>query len=166
MAHVSILSILVGVAVSGMLSAPHERPDFEAAFEELKTLVGEWEGEEQIVSYYLTGNGSALVEDLYRGSRHPSVGFTSVYHMDGDSLRMSHFCGAGNQPRLKAVAFDPEKRTVKFDFVDITNLSKPDAYHTRGYELILIDDDHMEMVIHGLANGEKDAQRIPLKRRK
>ncbi len=87
MANVSILSILVGVAVSGMLPAPHDQPDFEAAFEQLKTLVGEWEGEEQIVSYYLTGNGSALVEDLYRGSRHPSVGFTSVYHMDGDSLR-------------------------------------------------------------------------------
>ena len=59
MANVSILSILVGVAVSGMLSAPYDQPDFEAAFEQLKTLVGEWEGEEQILSYYLTGNGSA-----------------------------------------------------------------------------------------------------------
>jgi hypothetical protein len=48
---------------------------------------------------YLTGNGSALVESLIMGGV-PTM--TTVYHLDEADLRMTHYCGAKNQPRLKA----------------------------------------------------------------
>jgi hypothetical protein len=40
-------------------------------------------------TYYLTGNGSAVVENLTIGGL-PSM--TSVYHLDGSDLRMTHYC--------------------------------------------------------------------------
>ena len=57
----------------------------------------EHKGEESVV-YKLTGAGSALVETQFPGTGHEMV---SVYHLDGDDLRMTHYCAAGNQPRVK-----------------------------------------------------------------
>jgi len=54
-------------------------------------------------SYYITGNNSAVVENLTTGG---TPNMTSVYHLDGADLRMTHYCGAGNQPRLKAERID------------------------------------------------------------
>src|SRR5437762_2923744 len=88
--------------------------DGNTAFQKLSTLVGDWEGKYEWtgarhdsgrmkVHYYLTGNGSALLEDLSTGDT-PSM--TTVYHLDNGDLRATHFCGARNQPRLKAEKID------------------------------------------------------------
>src|SRR5262245_26894912 len=80
--------------------------------ERLRGLAGDWEGSLEWsgartgtgrvkASYSTTGYGSAVVENLYMGDDAlPSM--TSVYHLDGSDLRMTHYCGARNQPRLKA----------------------------------------------------------------
>ena len=54
-------------------------------------------GEASVV-YKLTGAGSALVETQFPGSSHEMV---SVYHLDGEDLRMTHYCAVGNQPHVK-----------------------------------------------------------------
>src|SRR5512137_1642123 len=80
------------------------------ALSKLSALAGEWEGTYQWTGarsdhgtmgarYYVTGNGTSLVEDLVQEGK-PTM--TSVYHLDGNDLRVTHFCAAGNQPRLKA----------------------------------------------------------------
>jgi hypothetical protein len=149
-------SKLIGIAqlvllLSGSFASAeaHDPPDFEAAFDRLKGLVGTWQVEERDteVSYSLTGNGSALVEVFGR--------MASVYHMDGQDLRVTHYCGADNQPRMKAVSYDPAKGTLSFDFLDITNLSAPDAYHTRQIEIVFEDEDHIEIRFNGIEAGEE-----------
>src|SRR5262245_58184333 len=88
--------------------------DYAPAFEKLKTLAGNWEGtfkwtgartdEGQMnVTYSLTGRGTTVIENL-GDQNDPSM--TTAYHMDNGSLRMTHFCGVGNQPRLKAIQYD------------------------------------------------------------
>src|SRR5215469_7558816 len=100
------------------------------ALDQLKTLVGNWEGTFEWTgartaagpmnaSYFVTGNGSAVVENLIVENA-PMM--TSVYHLDGSDLRMTHFCAAQNQPRLKASRIDLAKGIIEFGFVDITNL--------------------------------------------
>jgi len=74
--------------------------------------------------YYLTGNGSAVVESLIVDTV-PVM--TTVYHTDGPDFRLTHFCGAQNQPRLKASRIDEEQGVMEFSFVDITNLRRPNA---------------------------------------
>jgi hypothetical protein len=113
------------------------------AFDKLRALNGDWQGtvawSEQQPSevgahYYIAGDGSGVVEDL-------SNGMTSVDHLDGTDLRMTHFCPAHNQPRLKA-AFGSDNSGITFSFVDITNLSSPKAGHVEGLDIKFLAADH------------------------
>lgn len=105
------------------------------AFAKMKTLVGKWEGKmgegadamPASVEYKLTGSNSALVETLGPGSPFEMV---SIYHMDGSSLVMTHYCGAGNQPFMK---FKPTKdaNVLTFDFVRGSNMKANDMHMHR-----------------------------------
>ena len=66
----------------------------------------------------------------------------SMIHLDGpDRLLLTHYCGAGNQPRMEA-SFSPDGKVITFHYVDATNLATPDAAHMNQMVLTLIDDNH------------------------
>jgi hypothetical protein len=143
-----------------------------AAFKKLCALAGEWEGTVQWsgarhdsgrmnASYSLTGAGSAVVETLTMDGV-PIM--TSVYHLDASDLRMTHYCGARNQPRLKARRIDVEQGVLDFDFVDITNLSSPEAGHVTGVEIRLRDADSMTLTFVFEQGGQRSRERIELRR--
>lgn len=69
-------------------------------------------------SYRLVSNGSALVETFTSASGKETL---SVYHRDGRSLMLTHYCAQGNQARLKATEATREK--VVFTHLDATNVS-------------------------------------------
>jgi hypothetical protein len=138
----------------------------------LKSLVGDWKGTFEWsgarsgtgpidAHYYLTGNGSALVENLIMDG---VLVMTSVYHPDGSDLRMTHYCGAQNQPRLKAERIDSAHGAIDFGFVDITNLKSADAPHVHGLELRLIDLNHITVTFLFQSGGKESRERIALER--
>ncbi|MEE8583802.1 MAG: hypothetical protein V3T83_03015 [Acidobacteriota bacterium] len=136
----------------------------------MKQLVGTWEGygsregdRKVFFKYRLTGRQSALVEDFY-GNGGAETGMSTVYHMDGQDLRLTHYCGARNQPRMKASSYDAQKGVVHFQFVDVTNLSEPNAYFTREVVLTWKDRDHIQLEFTGLQNGEEQASVYSLTR--
>lgn len=142
------------------------------ALDQLKSLAGDWEGSAEWTgaragnypmnaSYYVTGNGSALVENLITEG---SPAMTSVYHLDGAALRMTHFCGAQNQPRLKADQIDLSRGLINFAFVDITNLRSPDAPHVHGMEMRLIDSNHISITFQFQGDKKESHERIDLRR--
>ena len=141
---------------------PAQRVNLEAAFERLKTLVGTWDEEEggRVVEYHLTGRGSALIEEFIGD---PPM--ATLYHLDGPDLRLTHYCNAGNQPRMRAASYDPDTGTLAFEFVDVTNLSAPNAYHTRELTIRFVDDDHVVLGFVGLKNGEQVPGDVSLRRR-
>jgi len=141
-------------------------------FTQLKSLVGEWNGTfewsgartgkgSMNASYYLTGNGSALVENLISDG---APVMTSVYHLDGPGLRMTHYCAAQNQPRLKAERIDSAQGAIDFGFVDITNLKSADAPHVHGLELRLVDPNHITVTFLFQGGGKESRERIALNR--
>jgi hypothetical protein len=143
-----------------------------AAFERLSALVGDWSGslewsgarsgrDAMDATYYATGNGSAIVENLIMAGV-PTM--TSVYHLDGADLRMTHYCAARNQPRLKANKIDNAQGILDFSFVDATNLSSPDAPHVYGLEMRLLDADHIILTFLFEGGGKGSKERIDLKR--
>jgi hypothetical protein len=89
---------------------------------------------------------------------------TSVYHLDGADLRVTHFCGAQNQPRLKALRIDFGHGTLDFDFVDITNLRSPDSPHVHGLEIHLIDANHVTVTFLFQGGGKDSRERVSLQR--
>ena len=146
-------------------------PDGDAAFKKLSALVGDWEGHyewtggrpggELKASYYLTGNSSALVENLIMGGV-PTM--TTVYHLDNGDLRATHFCAAKNQPRLKAEKIEMTKGTIQFALVDVTNVKSLAAPFVHGLDVQLADADHLELTFHFENAGKKSDEHITLKR--
>ena len=168
-------SKIVLFVVASLAFAPLRAADESTgakALNQLKNLAGNWEGVFQWTgartangtmkaTYYTTGNGSAVVENLIMED---APAMTSVYHLDGADLRMTHFCAAQNQPRLKARQIDLAKGIIDFDFIDITNLRAPDAPHVRGLEMRLIDPNHLTITFL-FQGGEKESrENIVLKR--
>ena len=142
------------------------------AFSQLKSLVGGWNGTYEWTGartgagpisavYRLTGNGSALVEDLIMEGTPVMM---SVYHLDGANLRITHFCGAQNQPRLKAERIDLAHGIIDFGFTDITNLRTADAGHVHGLEIRLIDKNDLIVTFLFQGAGKESRERIVLKR--
>ena len=113
----------------------------QKSFEELKALNGTWEGKATNgkpveVSYRVTSNGSALMSEI-KGKED----MISMFHLDGDRLLMTHYCGAGNQPRMVASA-SPDGKTFTFAFLDATNLATPDAAHMHRLVISMPDANH------------------------
>ncbi|SRR5581483_85471 len=158
-----LLALVLAAALAG---------DAQEAFKRMQSLQGTWKGTVQWTGaitrkgemgarYRVTGKGSALIEDLLDGDE-PVM--TSVYHLDNRDLRVTHYCGAQNQPRLRAALIDLPRGVVRFDFVDITNLSAPDAPHVHGLTLHLVDDDHLELEFAFTARGKESVEHISLTR--
>ncbi len=164
-----LLLPLQGAALAGESPRPSSS-SFLTAFEDLKRLVGTWEGKgprgDVKFVYHLTGNESTLVETYYGtdDAMPDESGMSTFYHMDGDSLRATHYCGAKNQPRFRAVSHDAKSGRVHFEFIDVSNLSRPGAYFTREITLTLKDDDHFRLAFNGESDGEEFPVTYELKR--
>ena len=141
--HYIILTILGLAAVTGNAGPKVERSSDAAAFSRLKTLVGEWEGDTRMgkahLSYEVIAGGTALVEKE-TGEKMPAM--LTVYYLDGDKLMLTHYCMAGNQPRMQARSFNPETGELQFDFVDATNL-RAGGGHMHSAKLHLVDNNHL-----------------------
>ncbi len=78
---------------------------------------------------------------------------TSVYHMDGQDLRLTHYCGANGPPRLRAALVDETASLIRFSFVDITNLKSPDSGHVNAVELRLHSAQQITLTFTFVAGG-------------
>jgi hypothetical protein len=129
-----------------LVASPAAVAEPGSVFEKFKALAGEWEGQRGDgqavkVSYQVLSDGSAVVETLTELAE--EVTMVTVYHMDGDDVRMTHYCSAQNQPRMKAAAVSPDARVVSFEFVDATNLARPTDGHMQNLEITFKDRNHI-----------------------
>ena len=135
-----IVVVLMAVVLSGGICFAKTLPEFET----MKSLVGEWKGtsadkKPATVTYTLVSDNSALMEKLAMGGESEMV---TMYHPDGDHLMMTHYCSAHNQPRMLSQTVARGSKTITFDFLDITNLSAPDAGHMKKLVVTFVDEDH------------------------
>ena len=167
-----ILLVAVMVCLGTVGRSEAQEGAATAALAQLRGLAGMWEGPfewtgartgagKMNANYSETGNGSAVVESLAVDGV-PSM--TSVYHLDGTDLRVTHFCAAQNQPRLKARQIDIAKGILDFEFVDATNLRSPDAPHVYGLEMRLLNADHITLSYLFEGDGKRSKEFIDLKR--
>ncbi len=168
--YLRLMIAMVALALS--LPLPAQEGAGPQAFDKIRTLAGDWEGTYEWTGartdkgtmnagYYVTGHNSAVVENLIQDGK-PTM--TTVYHMDGPTLRMTHYCAAQNQPRLKAEHIDLDKSTVDFTFVDVTNLKGPDAPHVHGLAWHMIDADHITLTFLVKAGSKESHEFIQLTR--
>jgi hypothetical protein len=136
--------LLAGLAANAADSKSGPTTNAAAGFARLKTLVGEWEATTEMgkahLNYELIAGGTALVE---RFSSEKMPAMLTVYHFNGDRLMLTHYCEAGNQPRMQAGPFNPETGELQFQFLDATNLANPSDGHMHNAKVRIVDHDHM-----------------------
>ncbi len=137
-------AVAILVAVTSILAATvaFAASDAQKSFEQLKGLSGSWEGKASDgkpieVDYRLTAMGSALMSEI----KNMKEDMITMFNLDGERLLMTHYCGAGNQPRMLATA-SPDGKTITFDFLDATNLASPDAAHMHHVVISMLDTNH------------------------
>jgi hypothetical protein len=138
------ITLLLISAVTLLTFSAFAQTDAQKAFTAIKNMPGTWEGKTQDgemvkVDFKVTSGGSAVMSEIYG---HGPGDMVSMFHLDGPNrLLLTHYCGAGNQPRMQA-SVSPDGKTISFNFVDATNLASPDAGHMQRMVLILLDDNH------------------------
>lgn len=130
-----LLFLLLGYPVQAQNSASD-------GYEKLKSLEGEWTGmgpnDLQLnVTYEIVSGGQSVIETRVPVGE-PSM--VTVFHLDGDSLMMTHYCSAGNQPRMRATVLSD--KIVDFTMIDVTNLATPNEGHMHGLRFDFEDDTH------------------------
>jgi hypothetical protein len=136
--------LILGMLATGGMAGDHSRVDAKGAFERIKSLAGEWRGSGDKAGEHLTyeviAGGSSVIERDGAEGRPPML---TVYHLDGDRLLLTHYCMAGNQPRMEAREFDAKTGRLHFDFLDATNLANKDAGHMHTPTLYMSGADRL-----------------------
>ena len=118
------------------------------AFEKLKSLVGHWETDKTnmdkaSLDLELTSGGTAVLEKSHMVENGKPVEMITLYYLDGDQVKLTHYCMAGNQPTMHGT-YAPDAKTITFDFVSATNLKSADDGHMHHATYTFIDSDHFK----------------------
>ena len=136
--HRLLLSALVVMSLSIVAFAQTEaqKSTAQKSFDTLKTLAGTWTGPVKLdppqqemgpgtameISLRVTSRGNALVHEMKEaGTPDDPARFDhplTMLYLDGDRLLLTHYCDAGNRPRMVART-SPDGKTVEFDFLDV-----------------------------------------------
>ena len=119
-----------------------------AAFEQLKSLAGHWETEKSntdkaTLDLEVTSGGTAVIERAHVTEAGKTVEMITLYYLDGDQLKLTHYCMAGNQPTMRAT-YAPDTKTVTFEYESATNLKSPNDGHMHHAVYTFIDNDHFK----------------------
>jgi hypothetical protein len=120
--------------------------DAQKSFDKLKTLAGSWEGRVTTlpqqadiegklmqVSLRVTSMGNAIVHEA-TGAGRPDDPVTMLY-LDGDRLLLTHYCDAGNRPRMTGT-MSPDGKTVEFEFLDVAGSTQYGHMHHAVFTVI------------------------------
>jgi hypothetical protein len=142
MNHTSKFAVVVAVlALMLTASAALAESTAQKQFDQIKALEGKWvgknsQGQPLEITFRSTAGGSAIMSEIHG---HGPENMITMFHLDGDRLIMTHYCGAGNQPRMKVISDDP--KSISFEFFDGTNIG-PGAGHMQQLTINQPDGDH------------------------
>lgn len=149
----SLSSLASAQSASHQPANPAAVSDAQKAFDRLKTLAGSWVGrlttfpEEPSVqgkfaqfSLRVTSLGNALVHEMSISGRpdHP----VTMFYVEGDRLLLTHYCDAGNRPRMVGKV-SPDGKTLEFEFLDLSGGDQHGHMH-RAVFTFMDDNQHTE----------------------
>jgi hypothetical protein len=138
------LRAVLAVLVVFTCAAAGAQSGAQKSYAQIKSLDGAWEGKTSEgkpvkVSFRSTAGGSSVMSEIM-GMGHEDM--VTMFYLDGpDKLMLTHYCGAGNQPRMRA-SVSPDGKTLTFDFVDATNLASLEDGHMNRVAFSMLDANH------------------------
>jgi hypothetical protein len=151
-------------------NAPVKESPAAGMLGKLAQLEGHWAGQ---LTWTGARQGTDKIEARYETARFKGTVFenlmidgkaymTSVYHLDGPDLRVTHFC-VQNQPRLIADRIDPTGLSAHFRLVDVTNAG-PKSGYVEEISLSSPAPDTMQIQFVFKGNAPRSVETINLKR--
>jgi len=130
-----------------------QKSEAQKSFDTIKTLAGNWTGPAKLdppmhemgdgtvtqISMRVTSRGNALVHEMKEAGTpddptrydHP----LTMLYLDGDRLFLTHYCDAGNRPRMVART-SADGKTVEFDFLDVAGGTQYGHMHHAVFTII------------------------------
>lgn len=137
-----LFAALALAMTAGVATANNEKTNGALAFDQLKTLVGEWQNASGTkITYTLVSGGTALMERMQPAHEAEMI---TMYSADGDKIVVTHYCSEGNQPSMKTETLKGIANKYSFSLVSVSGLKSPDAGHMTGLVLTLVDKDHLK----------------------
>ncbi|HWZ82025.1 MAG TPA: hypothetical protein VNW47_05350 [Terriglobales bacterium] len=138
--------VLLSLSTIALAQSDAPKSDAKKSFDQLKTLAGTWDatvtvnppmpemetGKPSQVTLRVTSRGNALVHEMKELDTpddptkydHP----VTMLYLDGDRLILTHYCDAGNRPRM-AARTSADGKTVEFDFLDVAGSTQYGHMH-------------------------------------
>jgi hypothetical protein len=142
--------LLTAVVLMSASSVAFAQSDAQKSFDKLKALAGKWEarlttdpqdaeveGKRVQLTLRVTSMGNALMHEMSVAGR-PDDPITMLY-LDGDRLMLTHYCDAGNRPRMTGKT-SADGKTVEFEFLDVAGSTQYGHMHHAAFTFI--DADH------------------------
>jgi len=144
------LRTMLPVVLMALSAVAFAQSDAQKSFDKLKTLAGSWggrvttvppqaemEGKLMQVTLRVTSMGNALMHEM-TGSGRPDDPITMLY-LDGDRLLLTHYCDAGNRPRMTG-KMSTDGKTVEFEFLDVAGSTQYGHMHHAVFTAL--DENH------------------------
>jgi opacity protein-like surface antigen len=164
--RIALSVLFVLLAASAFAADTNTTPsDAQKSFDKLKALAGTWEGSFEghrlDVTLRVTSMGNALMHEIKgRGPEDP----ITMFNLDADRLLLTHYCDAGNRPRMVG-KISPDGKTLEFEFLDLSGSTEPG--HMQHVTFTFIDaDHHIEKWQFAMADGKTMGGVLELKRTK
>jgi len=147
----------------------HESSAMPKEFETLKQLVGSWEGTSKMgetvetvnAVYELSSAGTVVLERLMTGTPHEML---SVYHQEGNSVAMTHYCAMGNHPHMELTK--SEEKVLTFEVTKPIGIASAQEHHMHGVTLKVGPDTLIEEWVSFDEGKKKGTITFSLKRKK
>jgi hypothetical protein len=142
----SLRYMLSVVVLTSLATVAFAQSDAQNSFDKLKTLAGSWTGPATLtppqsgmgegtfmqLTLRVTSRGNALVHEMREAGKpddpsHYDHPLTMLY-LDSDRLYLTHYCDAGNRPRMVART-SADGKTVEFDFIDVAGSTEYGHMH-------------------------------------
>lgn len=167
---ITMLLLAAFLGIPAFADSPVTSVSAQKAFALYKTLEGKWTGKStkgwnEELTFRTIAGGSVVVENSF--DAHPNESMLTTVVMDNDRVLLTHYCIAGNQPRLQLTSFDEPSKTLVFTYLDGTNLPTRDKGHMDKVVLKFADNDHATSQWTWYQDGQErwlekiEMQRVP-----
>jgi len=138
--HLLLLLVLVSLSTAVLAQS-----DAQKSFDKMKALSGTWEGRVTTVpptelqgklmqvTLRTTSIGNALLHEM-SGAGRPDDPIT-MFYLENDHLMLTHYCDAGNRPRMTAKP-SPDGKTVDFEFMDVMGNMQHGHMHHAAFTMV------------------------------
>lgn len=142
-------------------------------FERLKTLAGRWEGgvatqpalpelagDSMKITMRVTSMGNAIYHNMVSPRRKDDP--VSMLYLEDGRLLLTHYCDAGNRPRMEAKV-SPDGKTISFEMIDIAGHMKHGHMNSAAFTIV-DENHHIEEWTYVMPNGAAIRARFDVRR--